>query len=293
MKILICGGYGFIGRNLIEKLQLKNFEIITLSQRKHKLINGVTEIVYKNIKQIEIDEIIEDIKPDCTIFLATKYDQGDLDSIVDVNIKLPAMLIKAMCTLPIDKRNIILTDSYWSFGDEDSKNIPLDDYAAGKSAIKEFAKTYNHYKNISVINLAVYGTYGRGDARGKLIDIIINSIKYNIELELTAGEQLLDLVHVDDICSGYIRAINIIKDERLNNRTSFCNYALSSGKVVKVKDLIAELAKKHDVSCLKVGVLQYRERELFQPQYPYPNLPGWVAKNDVVMYIENSLIHAE
>ena len=47
-KILIIGGTGFIGRNLIKKIRLVNFEIFSIS-KKRKLPKNTKNITYKSI----------------------------------------------------------------------------------------------------------------------------------------------------------------------------------------------------------------------------------------------------
>ena len=47
-KILIIGGTGFIGKNLIKKLRSKNFQIISLSKKK-QLLKKKKNITYKSI----------------------------------------------------------------------------------------------------------------------------------------------------------------------------------------------------------------------------------------------------
>lgn len=288
-KILVCGGYGFIGSRLIENLVNSGWDVYTLSHRKHVSITGVTEIVYSDIEQDRIDSIVKEIKPSCTVFLATQYDNGDLDKIINVNIKLPAALMKSLCKLPKGHRNIILTDSYWSLGSTDSKGIPLDDYAAAKGAVKEFAKTYSYYESLSVINLMVYGTYGNADKRGKILDAILNAVKSKTEIKLSAGAQFLDLVHVDDICDGYLLAICFLIGNKENENGLFKTYGLNTGKPVQIKKIIDFIGIKHDITSIQLGSRQYREREIFEPLYNHPKMPGWMPKNNLEDYIENYL----
>lgn len=288
-KILVCGGYGFVGSRLVSALVSNKWDVYTLSHRQHDPMIGVTELVYSDIKQEVIDSLIKEIEPACTVFLATQYDNGDLEKIIDVNIKLPALLMKALCKLPKEKRNLILTDSYWSLGAADSMNIPLDDYAAAKSAIKEFAKTYNYYESLSIINLMVYGTYGNADKRGKVLDAILNAVKTGVDIELSAGAQFLDLVHVNDICEGYQLAINQLVGHSRNKLAILENYSLNTGKSVQIKTIVDFIGRKHDTSHVHLGLKKYRDREIFEPLYNYPVMPGWAPKNSLENYIDDFL----
>lgn len=289
MRILICGGYGFIGNRLLSYLLNKGCEIFTLSHRAHEPIPGVHEFVYENFEQVKLLSLISEINPDCTVFLATQYDNGDLDKIIDVNIKLPSMLMKAISRLPESQRNFVMTDSYWSLGSKESKGIPLDDYAAAKGAVKEFAKTYSYYNKVKIINLMVYGTYGNGDRRGKILDVILDAVRDKKEIHLTAGEQYIDLVHVDDVCSAYLRAIEYLFNSALDSNNSFCTFAVGSSSPIQLKEIIAKIGKKYDVSMIHTGTKEYRERELFHPQYEHSSVPDWFPEYDLWSYIDDYL----
>lgn len=289
MKILVCGGYGFIGSKLVSSLVVKGWDVYTLSHRGHNSIIGVTEVVYKNLEQDEISSIVKKIMPSCTIFLATQYDNGDLDKIININIKLPVFLMKALSDLPKENRNFILTDSYWSLGSTESKGIPLDDYAAAKGAIKEFAKTYSYHKALAIINIMIYGTYGSADKRGKILDAILNAVKFNSRLELSAGEQFLDLVHVDDICDGYMLAVDLLFNKSQCSDKFFETYSLSTGKPIQIKKIIELIGSKNNVTSIHLGCKAYREREIFEPLYNYPTMPGWSPKENLDTYIAKYL----
>ena len=47
-KILVTGGSGFIGRNLVTAFLIKNFKVYSIDQKKLKL-------VHKNLKKYKID----------------------------------------------------------------------------------------------------------------------------------------------------------------------------------------------------------------------------------------------
>ncbi len=287
-KILVCGGSGFIGRHLIDVLQNDGFDVALLSRVYHSQFSHVKEFVFSKISEPEIKSIIKSYEPDLVVFLATQYDTGDIDSIIDVNIKLPLMIMDAISSLDISKRNIILTGSYWSFGSVGVSSAPLDNYAAAKMAIMNFAMTYSSYKKLHIIELVLYGTYGSNDTRGKILDNILNAVKTRESIKLSPGEQYLDLVHINDVCDGFLIAI-----KRLLN--SVCDdgyvksYALSQNKKTSIREIIEFISYSHDVSTLQIGAIKYRDREVFVPAYIYPTLPEWHPKFQVYDYITQAL----
>lgn len=287
-KILVCGGSGFIGRHLIDTLNSDGFDIALLSRIHHPQLSHVKEFVFSEISEPEIRKIIGSYEPDLVIFLATQYDTGDINSIIDVNIKLPLIIMDAISNLDIAKRNMILTGSYWSFGSVGISSAPLDNYAAAKMAIMNFAMTYSSYKKLHIIELVLYGTYGSNDTRGKILDSILHAVKTRKSIKLSPGEQYLDLVHINDICDGFLIAI-----EKLIN--SVCDdgyvesYALSQNKKTSIREIVEYISYSHDVSTLEIGAIEYRDREVFVPAYIYPRLPKWSPKFKVYDYITKVL----
>jgi CDP-paratose synthetase len=287
-KILVCGGSGFIGRHLIDVLQNDGFDVALLSRAYHHQFSHVKEFVFSEISESEIKSIIHSYEPDVVVFLATQYDTGDIDSIIDVNIKLPLMIMDAISSLDISKRNIILTGSYWSFGSVGMSDAPLDNYAAAKMAIMKFAMTYSSYKKLHIIELVLYGTYGSNDTRGKILDNILSAVKTRKSIKLSPGEQYLDLVHINDVCDGFLIAIRQLLD-------SVCDdgyvesYALSQNEKTSIREIIEYISYSHDVSILELGAIKYRDREVFVPAYVYQILPGWNPKFRVYDYITQAL----
>ncbi|WP_324016860.1 NAD-dependent epimerase/dehydratase family protein [Aeromonas hydrophila] len=287
-KILVCGGSGFIGRHLIDVLQNDGFDVALLSRVYHSQFLHVKEFVFSKISEPEIKSIINSYEPDLVVFLATQYDTGDIDSIIDVNIKLPLMIMDAISSLDISKRNIILTGSYWSFGSVGVSSAPLDNYAAAKMAIMNFAMTYSSYKKLHIIELVLYGTYGSNDTRGKILDNILNAVKNRESIKLSPGEQYLDLVHINDVCDGFLIAIKRLLDSVCDDGY-VKSYALSQNKKISIREIIEFISYSHDVSTLQIGAIKYRDREVFVPAYIYSTLPEWHPKFQVYDYITQVL----
>ncbi|HHQ4761183.1 MAG: NAD-dependent epimerase/dehydratase family protein [Aeromonas veronii] len=291
-KILICGGSGFVGRHLIEVFQQHSFEIALLSRTYHAQFSHIKEFVFSEINDAEIKSIVCEYEPDLVIFLATQYDMGNIDSIVNVNIKLPLLIMDAISCLDISKRNLILTGSYWSFGSAGVSDAPLDNYAAAKLAIMEFAKTYSVHSNINIIELVLYGTYGSGDTRGKILDKILVSVKTGDTLNLSPGDQMLDLVHIDDVCDGFLIAVKMLLDAHQNNGY-IESFSLSKNESVSICEIVKFISNFRDTSMLKIGAVGYREREVFIPVHVYQAIPKWSPKIRVYDYITQVLNDAE
>jgi len=90
---------------------------------------------------------------------------------------------------------------------------------------------------------------------------------------MSPGEQLLDLLHVDDVVHGYEVAADALLTENLPSPSQ---YQLSSGPLVRLKDVVElyRQATGHTVNVVWGG-RPYRLREIMEPRSPVPVLPEW------------------
>jgi len=91
---------------------------------------------------------------------------------------------------------------------------------------------------------------------------------------MSPGEQLLDLVHIDDVRAHSASAPSIcceIEAPQPHER-----YAISSGKPLSVRQLVALLEQLSGKRLNVIfGARPYRTREVMQPWTDGAWLPGW------------------
>ena len=125
------------------------------------------------------------------------------------------------------------------------------------------------------LTLELPDTYGPGDKRPKLLSLLDRAARSGETLQMSPGEQLLDLLHVDDVVHGY----EVGADGLLSGRLpSLSQYRLSSGSLVQLKDIV-ELYRQATGRTVSVawGGRPYRAREVMEPVSPVPVLPEWQA----------------
>jgi nucleoside-diphosphate-sugar epimerase len=281
LKILMTGASGFIGSHLLKKLLSNDYTVGVISRCKPQNVN---------ITWIEIDanlnEKIVSFMPDITIHLAANFDNKNIASILECNIELPLKIIETISKLPIKNRNFLYAGSYWQNGDFKKPGMPIDLYSASKKAIKNFIDYYATYKNLNSLELVLYGSYGGNDNRKKLLDLLIASVSANQSLEISAGEQELNLVHIDDICDAFIIGLKMLGETFYHNQ-SYSVVSNYTYDVLQIISLIENTAEKK--ANLDIGARSYRDVEVFKPVYFESVLPHWVEKNSLKKYIKKTL----
>ena len=94
------------------------------------------------------------------------------------------------------------------------------------------------------------------------------------------GEQLVDLVHVDDVSEAMIQAWRLMQRGELQGRHSF---GLSSGSPLSLRALARVWAEALDRPMpVEFGARPDREREVMTPWKPSRQPPGWMPSRSLV-----------
>ena len=214
MNILLLGGTGFIGRNVVQKLVENGHKVSliihenipeNLTKIKDKLI-----IFYGNI--LDKNTIKDAFKNQDIIVNLVGQICKDRYLFYNLNI-IGALNVSELC-VENKIEDIVLISSYLVYGESDetpSKELDLPDQKTNYSLTKliteniyiHFAREHNF--NLSILRLS--NVYGPNKRTGVIYNFI-NALKKNNEIIiLNDGEQSRDFIYIDDAVDGIIKAI--------------------------------------------------------------------------------------
>lgn len=267
MRLMITGATGFIGRNLIETLSRANIDMeVLIPCRDIKSANlFFCDLGFENLKIIKSDDwnSIKEFNPNAVIHLASystsKNDEDAISKLIDSNIMYGVRLLNALkdCS---DMRLFVNTGSFAEYrkGPRSINNAYL--YSATKSAFRPILDYYANlsgYKYITMVPYSVYG--GKSDVK-RIFDYIIEAIDAKEPVGMSAGDQILDFIHVDDVCSFIISAITDLKSFQKFKQGK--EFHLGTGVGHSIKDaasMVEEIiGKKLNI---RWGAIPYRERD--------------------------------
>lgn len=283
-KCIITGAGGFVGSNLTRTLLQQDYEVNVIVKEGMGL--GLIEDIKEQVNVFAYDGNIAALidfckslgKLDVVFHLAslvlTNHTVQDIDELISSNIAFGTHLLEAMELCECNK--MINTSTYWQHYNQEEYN-PVNLYAATKEAFEKILEYYARVKNISAITLEIFDNYGPGDPRPKLMNLL-KRCYYNDEiLKMTPGEQLIDLLYIDDLIEGYIAA-----DKMILEANSCSKYMLTAGQRVTLKQLVSKFEavtnKKLDIT---FGGMPYKEREVMIPWDKGVILPNWSKKVDL------------
>ena len=284
MKVLITGITGFIGRNLSKQLINDGIQISAIVRKgKDKLSlekHNINCLLYDNSESLL--SYFEKEKFDGVIHLAScfikEHKFEEIDNLIDSNILFSTKVLESTVKAGIPW--FINTGTFWQHHNNENYS-PVNLYAATKQAFENIAQYYVQSSNIHFVTLKLNDTYGPGDTRLKIFNLWKRIAESGEPLEMSAGEQLIDIVYIDDVVNAYVKLMTLItkNDQKRNNVKSF---AVSSGSTISLKEL-AEIFSKASGKKLNIlwGKTPYRENEVMIPWNQGTPVPGWEPTVDL------------
>ena len=265
MKILVTGGAGFIGSNIVDALIEKKHAVVIVDN----LATGNIKNINKKAKfykvsvcdKKKIDEIFKKEKIDIVIHHAAQLDVrksvADPCFDADVNIKGALNILEACKNTKVKK--IIFASSggtiYGECGtkapDEKSFANPLSPYGVAKLSVEHYIKAYSALYGLKYTVLRYANVYGpRQDVNGEagVVAIFIGKMTANKEVFIFGnGKQLRDYVYVKDVVSANIKALTKGNNEIIN---------IGTQKTFSVNQLVKELS----------AITHYKNKPIFKPK---------------------------
>lgn len=272
MSILVTGATGFLGSHLVQRLVDNGEQVIVLVrhtsslERLSRLKERITVCV---LDEAALDRVFESRQIDTIIHCATNYGrrQSDLLEIVESNLMLPLKLLQLACRYGV--RCFVNTDTIL--------DKQVSQYALTKSQFREWLQSYQ--SSLVCVNVALEHFYGAGDDPGKFISYVVRQLLDGVaRIELTAGEQKRDFIHIDDVVSAF----QAIIAGTAADRPGYYAYQVGTGKTVTIRSCVEMI--QHitgaTVTCLEFGALPYRDHEVMESVVDTDTLHalGWVPK---------------
>jgi nucleoside-diphosphate-sugar epimerase len=285
-RALITGITGFIGGKLAARLLADGWHVEAIVRP----TSNIADLPFTNQVTFHRLDDGQDLTPalaagapDIVFHLASLYlaehRPDQVEDLIRSNVLLPVMLAQAMANTGI--RRLINTGTAWQHFRGETY-MPVNLYAATKQAAEDLLAYYTDVGALSVITLRLFDTYGEGDKRRKLVQILIDAACSGEALAMSPGEQIVDLTHVDDVIEGFMVAAGRLCGEEPPSSEAY----LLSGERFSVKELSSVVADATGRSLFPAfGGRPYRAREVMVPIDAGAALPGWQRRHRLIEYI--------
>ena len=215
MRVLVTGGAGFIGSNLVEALVGRGDDVTVLDN----FSTGTVE----NLEKVR--DRVKTVQGPCTELLKLKL-QPELIFHLGIPSSSPMyrenpMLVgeaisSFMNVMELAKKNrakVVYASSSSMYrgcprpNREDMQTAPFDYYTEARLAIERLARVYHQFHRVSSAGMRFFSVYGPHEReKGKYANVITQMILNNEFTIYGDGSQTRDFTHVDDVVRALVLA---------------------------------------------------------------------------------------
>lgn len=281
MRILITGVTGFLGSRLAAALCASEEvcgivrQPLNTAYLRPPLRDKLTLLPYDGSTE-SLRKALEQSRPELVFHLAAHYTGAHtpdaVRALTESNLWFGCSLLEAISAAGCRRLVYATTSMTHRTGQE---YRPLNLYAATKQAFADLVAFYTDAGLIHAAGVMLSDTYGPGDCRPKVLNLIRQAILENQPMALTSGRQVFDLLHVNDIVSGLHCAAAATENPAAPHQL----FQLRSHAPLSLRETV-------DLMC-RVNHLTFRanwggkpepERQICRQVAVYPPPPGWAQR---------------
>ena len=273
--ILVTGGAGFIGSNLVDRLLAEDRRVIVVDDLStgslgnldtaRRTGEGRLEFQRLDIRKSTLDAVVERHRPEVILHLAAQINVrvSVEDPIDDAMTNIIGTINVLEAARKHGVRKVVLaTSGGCIYGEPTLEELPVDElnpghphspYGASKVAAEEYLRMYRALYGVEWTSLALSNVYGpRQDPSGEAGVVAIfteNMLEGKPCMVFGDGEQSRDFVFVDDVVHAFVLAMDRGDGERFN---------IGTGQRTSVNQLFRALA----------AATEYEREPVYAPERP-------------------------
>ena len=243
-KILITGGNGFLGSNLVKKLLNEGHSIYVLSRSNINLKDVLNNIKFDFASNKDFSLYKKDIyefSPDMVFHFGWNggnncKDINDVSQFYD-NVGYSIELLNILNDLP-KKPKFIGIGSFSEYGEqkniisEEALELPLNLYGLSKFTFKKYSEMLCRQYGMKWVWVRPCYVYGPKDVSTRLIPTLTNKFLTDQPVKLDKCGTVIDYIYIDDF-------IDFIYNLTFSNHTG--TYNICSGQEYELKYVISQL----------------------------------------------------
>lgn len=260
MTVLLTGASGFLGSHLVKGLLAQGHDVLALRRAASNLWRLEREKDRVQWFELEADGLEQPFKQgrhiDAVIHTANCYGRNqELPSrILETNVLFSVRLFETASRFKAG--TFFNTDTY--FNTATCAYDYLAPYSLSKRQCAEWLERLAG--QVKVVNLKLQHVYGPLDDPSKFTTSVMHRcLESQPSIDLTAGEQKRDFIHVNDVVNAYLHLLTCLS----SLPGAFTTFSVGTGTSVSIREFVETVHRlSHSKSVLRFGALPYRENEI-------------------------------
>jgi len=265
MKVLVTGADGFIGSVVVRKLLNAGHQVAALVRNPelHRLSDVATSV---HLISGDFGTASEEVKraiaawgPEGCIHLAWYAEPGKYLQSRENLASLAGSLALLDTLVDCGCRHFVGAGTCAEYAESDrpflesDRTDPRTLYAACKVGLCLGGEQLARQGLLTFAWGRIFYLYGEGEDRRRMVPALVRALLQDRPFEATAGEQIRDYLHVDDVAQAFVTM--------LLERTSGV-YNIASGEPLAIRNLMTAIARSMGKEgLLRFGVVPYRNWE--------------------------------
>ena len=283
-KILVAGGTGFIGSNLISELVAKGNKVISLSRKNNKKnLENKVDYIYHDLKNSIKKKQIESFSDVEYVINCSGYINHR--SFLNGGKEVFYNHFETVCSLTnlaveIKAKAFIHIGSSDEYGinhcplKESIRESPQSPYSLGKLSATHYLQQCYKQGILNTVVIRPFLVYGENQSKERLLPYLIDNCLSDREFKVTWGEQIRDYLYIKDFNNALIKALN-------NNDAYGEVINVASGKPISIREVIENVKEITGKGKPIFGGLNYRKgesMELYANIEKARNILNWEPK---------------
>lgn len=243
-QVLITGGTGFIGQNVVNQLLTRGYEV-------HSLVyppfaaeqEGLIQYEVNLLDSKSVEEFFKEHHFENLIHLAWYVGKGCQTS--NINLDWLVASFNILKNFQKSKGTKILmagsvSEYDYSYGYMDERKTPLNNeflYGKSKAALYSIAKEFCWRNGINFKWARIFNVYGPNERKERLMPSVITSMLKGEDVKVSTCEKFQDYLHVEDMATGIVSLF----ESNVSDAVNIC-----SGKPVQLRTIVEKIAELTD-----------------------------------------------
>ena len=276
-RVLVTGGTGFIGREVLPFLRERGYEIHVTGRS--AMPDGSPELGAVNYHQCDLlrdgcEELVAAIQPTDLLHFAWYAEHGTFWWALENMDWVAASLRLARAFAAVGGVRAVFagscTEYDWSFHTLDEALTPLDPatlYGSAKASLYRLLSSASGHLGISLAWGRIFFPYGPRDQPGRVLSTVIDKVSAGEVVACSEGTQARAFIYVEDVARAFVELLDSQVEGAVN---------IATEQVYTVREVVSKAAKM----CGDESLVQYGARS------PQPNEPPFIRASVRRLYDE-------